>query len=90
MNASGLIQNKHNVFLVKNMGNVSANNNTIPSDILNTMVNMRDELDSLIETIQIMNDKELMAGINSSKQDIIKENIHEISSADELALVWDE
>jgi len=38
------------------MENVSATNNTITSDILNTMVNMRDELDSLIETIQIMND----------------------------------
>ncbi len=72
------------------MESVSADNKTITSDILNTMVNMRDELDSLIETIQIMNDKELMAGINSSKQDIIKGNIHEISSADELALVWDE
>ena len=72
------------------MENVSATNNTITSDILNTMVNMRDELDSLIETIQIMNDKELMAGINRSKQDAIKGNVHEISSADELALVWDE
>jgi len=28
------------------MENVSATNNTITSDILNTMVNMRDELDS--------------------------------------------
>ena len=72
------------------MENVSATNNTITSDILNTMVNMRDELDSLIETIQIMNDKELMAGINLSKQDVIKGNAHEISSAYELALVWDE
>ena len=72
------------------MDNVSATNNTITSDILDTMVKMRDELDALIETIQMMNDKELMSGINRSKQDVIKGNIHEISSADELALVWDE
>jgi len=37
-----------------------------------------------------VDDKELMAGINRSKQDAIKGNVHEISSADELALVWDE
>ncbi len=72
------------------MGTVSATDNTITSDILNTMVNMRDELDSLIETIQIMNDKELMSGLHRSKQDVIKGNVHEISSADELAVVWDE
>jgi len=56
-------------------------------DVLNTMINIRDELDSLIETIQIMNDKELMSGINSSKQDVIKRNVQQISSADELTLV---
>ena len=72
------------------MKNVSANNNTRTSESLSTMVNMRDELDSLLETIQIMNDKDLMAGINRSKQDAINGNVHEISSADELALVWDE
>ena len=71
------------------MGTVSATDNTITSDILNSMVNMRDELDSLIETIQIMNDKELMSGLHRSKQDVIKGDIYEISSADELAVVWD-
>ena len=72
------------------MGTISATDNTITSDILNTMVNMRDELDLLIETIQIMNDKELMSGLHRSKQDVLKGNIYEISSADELAVVWDE
>ena len=72
------------------MENVSATEKIITSDILDTMIKMRDELDALIETIQIMNDKELMSGINSSKQDVINGNFHEISSADELALVWDE
>ena len=43
------------------MGNVYATKDIPTSDILNTMLNMSDELDSLIETIQIMNDKELMS-----------------------------
>jgi len=37
---------------------------TITKDVFDTLLKMREELDQIIETIEIMNDKELMEGIN--------------------------
>ncbi len=41
----------------------------ITPEVFEAMLKLRDEFESLIETIEIMNDKKLMAGIKRSKAD---------------------
>lgn len=47
------------------------------------MVNLRDEIDGIIETIEIMNAQKLMAGINRGEKDIREGKTTRFDSADE-------
>jgi len=49
---------------------------------------LKDELEALIETIEILNDEKLMKGIRSSRNDLEASRIHELKNIDELDEVW--
>ncbi len=59
-------------------------------DILRSMFHIRDELDDIIETIEILNDKELLEGIRKSLKDLDSGNVHELSDIDDLDDLWSE
>ena len=60
----------------------------ISFDAFNNLKKLKDELEALIETIEIMNDKTLMRGIKRSRNDVKAGRIHEVRSADELDEIW--
>ena len=57
---------------------------TISPDAFNTLVKLKEELEDVIETIEIMNDKELMEGLRRSKKDVEEGRIYELKNVDEL------
>ena len=51
---------------------------TISPEAFNTMLKIREELDRIIETIEIMNDKELMEGLRGSMEDVKAGRVYEL------------
>lgn len=56
----------------------------IPKKRIIEAKNIRDELDSLIETAEILNNKKLIQSIRKSEKDFKEEKITKISSEKEL------
>ena len=67
---------------------ITQNKIVISFDAFNNLKKLKDELEALIETIEIMNDETLMKGIKRSRNDLKTGRTHEIRSADELDEVW--
>ncbi len=67
---------------------LSENKIVISYDAFNNLKKLKEELESIIETIEIMNDETLMAGIKRSKDDVKAGRVHELKSVDELDEVW--
>ncbi|HEY9207184.1 MAG TPA: hypothetical protein VIO58_14830 [Candidatus Methanoperedens sp.] len=67
---------------------LTQNKMVISLDAFNNLKKLKDELEALIETIEIMNDETLMKGIKRSRSDVKAGRIHEIRSADELDEIW--
>lgn len=61
---------------------------TISPDAFNTLVKLKEELEEVIETIEIMNDRALMAGLKRSKKDVEEGRIYELKNVDELDEIW--
>ena len=61
---------------------------TISTDAFNTLVKLKDELEDVIETIEIMNDRELMEGLKRSKKDVEEGRVYELKNIDELDEIW--
>ena len=61
---------------------------TITPDAFNTLVKLKEELEDVIETIEIMNDKELMEGLNRSKKDVEEGRVYELKSVDDFDEIW--
>jgi hypothetical protein len=61
---------------------------TISPDAFNTLVKLKEELEDVIETIEIMNDKELMEGLERSKKDVEEGRIYELKNVDEFDEIW--
>ncbi|HJH26733.1 MAG TPA: hypothetical protein C5S37_08165, partial [Methanophagales archaeon] len=53
---------------------------TISPDAFNTLVKLKEELEEVIETIEIMNDRALMAGLKRSKKDVEEGRIYELKN----------
>ena len=51
---------------------------TISPGVFNTTLKIREELDRIIETIEIMNDKELMEGLRGSMEDVKAGRVYEL------------
>ena len=61
---------------------------TISTDAFNTLVKLKEELEDVIETIEIMNDRELMEGLKRSKKDVEEGRVYELKNIDELDEIW--
>ncbi|NOR77502.1 MAG: hypothetical protein GQ523_03565 [Methanophagales archaeon] len=57
---------------------------TISPDAFYTLVKLKEEFEEVIETIEIMNDRELMEGLKMSKKDVEEGRIYELKNVDEL------
>lgn len=56
-------------------------------EILKSMFHLRAELDEIIETMEIISDRELLEGIKKSLKDLESGNLHELD-ADNLDELW--
>ncbi len=61
---------------------------TISSDLFNALIKLKVELEDVIETIEIMNDEELMEGLKRSREDMKAGRVYELSDLDELDEIW--
>ena len=61
---------------------------TISPSAFNTLVKLEEELEDVIETIEIMNDRALMAGLKRSKKDVEEGRVYELKNVDELDEIW--
>jgi hypothetical protein len=61
---------------------------TISPGAFNTLVKLKEELEEVIETIEIMNDKELNEGLKRSKKDVEEGRVYELKNVDELDEIW--
>ena len=62
---------------------------TISPSAFNTLVKLKEEeLEDVIETIEIMNDRALMAGLKRSKKDVEEGRVYELKNVDELDEIW--
>ncbi len=74
---------------MKKLGDVKAEKRLVLSpEIFDEMLRLREEFDSLVETIEILNDKELMEGIRRSKEDINAGRVHELKKIEDLDKIW--
>ncbi|VVB91989.1 Uncharacterised protein [uncultured archaeon] len=67
---------------------LSKNKIVISYDAFNNLKKLKEELESIIETIEIMNDETLMTRIKRSKDDVKAGRVHELKSVDDLDEVW--
>ena len=61
---------------------------TISPSAFNTLVKLKEELEDVIETIEIMNDRALMAGLKRSKKDVEEGRVYELKNVDDLDEIW--
>ena len=57
---------------------------TVSKDVFDALIRTREELDQIIESIEIMNDKEMMEGIDRAIKDVENGKIYELKDIDEL------
>ncbi|MCD6572747.1 MAG: hypothetical protein J7K95_01465 [Thermoplasmata archaeon] len=57
---------------------------TVSKDVFDALIRIREELDQIIESIEIMNDREVMEGIDRAIKDIENGKIYELGNIDEL------
>ena len=61
---------------------------TISPDAFYTLVKLKEELEDVIETIEIMNDRALMAGLKRSKKDVEEGRVYELKNVDDFDKIW--
>ena len=61
----------------------------VNKSIFNDMLKVREEIESIIETLEIMNNPDLMNGIERSKRDVKEGRTHELKSIDDLDKIWE-
>ena len=60
----------------------------ISYDAFNNLRKLKDDLESLLETIEIMNDETLMKGIERSRDDVKAGRVHQMKDVSELDEIW--
>ena len=60
------------------------------ADILKSMLHLRDEIDDIIETIEVLSDQELLEGLKRSLKDLELGNVYELTDVDDLDELWSE
>ena len=61
---------------------------TISPDVFNTLVKLKQELEEIIETIEIMNGRELMESLKRSKKDVEEGRVYELKNVDDFDEIW--
>jgi len=61
---------------------------TISPEAFYTLVKLKEELEEVIETIEIINDKELMEGLKRSKMDVEEGRVYELKNVDDFDEIW--
>ena len=70
---------------MKKLADVTAEKKlVITPEVFDEMVRLRGEFDSLIETIEILNDRELMEGIKRSKEDVKSGRVYKVKKIEDL------
>ena len=54
------------------------------------MLHLRDEIDDIIETIEVLSDQELLEGLKRSLKDLELGNVYELTDVDDLDELWSE
>jgi hypothetical protein len=57
---------------------------TMTKSIFEDILRIREELDSVVETIEIMNNKELREGIERSRKNVKERKIRKLKSVDDI------
>lgn len=60
----------------------------VASAVYRDMVKLREEMDAIIETLEIMSDEELMEGIRRSEEDLKAGRYKELKNVEELDEIW--
>jgi hypothetical protein len=60
---------------------------TMTKSIFEDILRIREELDSVVETIEIMNNKELREGIERSRKNVKEGKVRKLKSVDDID-VW--
>lgn len=60
----------------------------IPQKAFKSMVKLNEEFDSIMETIEIMNDRELMEGVQRSRNDMKSGRVREIKNISDLDKIF--
>lgn len=58
------------------------------TDILKSMLHLRDEIDDIIETIEVLSNQELLEGLRRSLKDLESGNVYELTDIDDLDELW--
>ncbi|HID28125.1 MAG: hypothetical protein ACE5KT_11495 [Methanosarcinales archaeon] len=69
---------------------VSTHNLTISYEMFRDMLRLKEELEGILETIEIMNDKESVEGLRRSMEDVKAGRVYELKSVDDLDKLWSE
>jgi len=56
--------------------------------VFNDMLKVSEEIEGIIETLDIINDRELLKGIERSKKQVKEGRTHELKTVDDLDKVW--
>lgn len=70
------------------MAEMSARKIIMTEKVFSELIKLRDELESIIETIEIMNDKELLDGLERSKKDVETGRVYELKDVENLDEIW--
>ena len=68
---------------------LSRNEMVVNKNVFSDMLKLREEIESIIETLEIMNDRELMKGIGRSKRDVKEGKTHGLKNIDDLDKIWE-
>ncbi len=60
----------------------------ISYDAFNNLRKLKDDLESLLETIEIMNDETLMKGVERSRDDVKAGRVHRMKDVGEIDEIW--
>lgn len=70
------------------MAETTAKKITMSETVFGELIKLRDELESILETIERMNDKELLEGLERSKKDVENGKIYELENVDDFDDLW--
>ncbi|MFQ6071884.1 MAG: hypothetical protein ACE5KT_04180 [Methanosarcinales archaeon] len=75
---------------MEQVGVSTQQNLTISYEMFRDILRLKEELEGILETIEIMNDKESVEGLRRSMEDVKAGRVYELKSVDDLDKLWSE